>query len=507
MTQQSTLGLAKQGDVRAIASVVSYILKDNDVKVRANIRDGCIFLILESNIPLEKVSTISTIEKVLNQLAIPEITTAKVQSKLEGVSMANWLVALNLATPVKSPVEKSKSIKSPPRKLVKSQVKSQMEEAAIVPQMITAPQNLLESETNQSIDQPENQQNPANIFLKQSRWSPWFPYPSSWLRTLGLIIWIGIVVRITTYWAAIVGIVAAKILDNLVPLFYALLIALAISIIVFAYINHILFGKDSPSFKVWQPSSSSWWEGIYAPIVAITSLIVACIIIVPLIPIRDCDFYQAEYLRLCMRSFERYDRKILEALVSIGIIIWIFTAAYLYQIEFLIRKNFSMQKFVRFLSIGFIAFTLFIFTSFTIRNQKPIQNLIQSIITETIDKVSSVSPSPTISPLAPNTSPLTSSTTLPNPPVPTITPLPANPLVQEDPFAKAIENALQASKLVQVAKTKSEWQEAANSWETAINFLIVVPEFHPQYQVAQQKIREYQNNLDYARLAGSKAVS
>ncbi len=501
MTQQSTLGLAKQGDVRAIASVVSYILKDNDVKVRANIRDGCIFLILESNIPLEKVSTISTIEKVLNQLAIPEITTAKVQSKLEGVSSANWLVVLNLATPVKSPVEMS--IKSPPGKLVKSQ----MEEAAIVPQTITSSQNLPESQGNQSIDQPENQQNPANIFLRQSRWSPWFPYPSSWLRTLSLIIWLGIIVRITTYWAAIVGVVASTISDNPAPLFNALLIALVISITVFAYINHILFGRDSPSFKIWQPSARSWWEGIYAPIVFTISWIIVFIIIIPFIPITNCNFDQPEYLSLCINNFERYSSEVSESLLGIGLIIWIFAAAYLYQIEFLIKKNFSMQKFVRFLSIGFIAFTLFIFTSFTIRNQKPIQSLLQSAITETIDKVSSVSPSPTISPLAPNTSPLTSSTTLPNPPVPTITPLPANPLVQEDPFAKAIENALQASKLVQVAKTKAEWQEAANSWETAINFLIVVPESHPQYQVAQQKIREYQNNLDYARLAGSKAVS
>ncbi len=504
MTQQSTLGLAKKGDIRAIASVVSYILKDNDVKVRANIRDGCIFLILESNIPLEKVSTISTIEKVLNQLAIPEITTAKVQSKLEGVSRANWLVALNLATPVKSPVEKSKSIKSPPGKLVKSQI----EEVAIVPQAIASSQNLPENQGNQSIDQPESQQNPENVFLKQSRWSPWFPYPSSWLRTLGLIIWLGIVVRITTYWAALVGIVASTISDNPAPLFNALLIALVISITVFAYINHILFGRDSPSFKIWQPSARSWWEGFYAPIVFTISWIIVFIIIIPFIPITDCNFDQPEYLNLCINNFERYSSEVSESLLGIGLIIWIFAAAYLYQIEFLIRKNFSVDKFVKFLSIGFIAFTLFTFTSFTIRNQKPIQSFLQSAITETMDKVSSVSPAPQVSSTTPDTSPLTSGTTLPNLPETNITtPLPASSLVQEDPFAKAIENALQASKLVQVAKTKAEWQNVVNSWETAINFLMIVPESHPQYQVAQQKIKEYQNNLDYARLAGSRAVS
>jgi hypothetical protein len=502
MTQQSTLGLAKQGDIRAIASVVSYILKDNDVKVRANIRDGCIFLILESSISLEKVSTINTIEKILNQLAIPEITTAKVQSKLEGVPRANWLVVLNLATLAKSPVEAS--INSPPGKLVKSQI----EEVAIVPQTITPSQNLPESQTNPSIDQPENQQNPANIFLRQSQWSPWFPYPSSWLRTLGLIIWLVIVVHITTYWARLVGIVMSTISDNLAPLFNALLIALVISITIFAYINHILFGRNNTSFNPWQPSPRSWWEGIYAPIVAITSLIIACIIIIPFIPITDCNFNQAEYLRLCINSFERYSGEFVETLFGLGIVIGIFTAAYLYQIEFLIRKNFSMQKFVRFLLIGFIAFTLFIFTSFTIRNQKPIQSLLQSAITETMDKVSSISPAPQVSTPTPDTSPLTSGTTLPNPPKPNITtPLAVNSFVPEDPFAKAIENALQASKLVQVAKTKAEWQNVAVSWETAINFLIVVPESHPQYQVAQQKIKEYQSNLDYARLAGSRAVS
>ncbi len=98
MTQQSTLALAKQGDIQSIAYVVNYFLKDESIKPQANIRNGCLFLILESNKTLDKASTIHTIRELLNNLAIPQVKKAKIQSKLEGVAKADWLVDIKLVS-------------------------------------------------------------------------------------------------------------------------------------------------------------------------------------------------------------------------------------------------------------------------------------------------------------------------------------------------------------------------------------------------------------------------
>jgi len=183
-----------------------------------------------------------------------------------------------------------------------------------------------------------------------------------------------------------------------------------------------------------------------------------------------------------MRYLRSYDYRVLEAVVAIGLIIWIFSIAYLYQIEFLIRKNFSVQKFIKFLLIAIAGFSLVILSSFTIRNAPLMQELLQSAIKENSNKLSVVSPSPSA----------------------TIT---ASPPLQIDPFVQATENAIKASKLVQVAKTKLEWQEVAGYWENAITFMQVVPVSHPKYQIAQQKAKEYQSNLDYAKLGGSRAIN
>lgn len=65
----------------------------------------------------------------------------------------------------------------------------------------------------------------------------------------------------------------------------------------------------------------------------------------------------------------------------------------------------------------------------------------------------------------------------------------------------------QASKLVQVAKTKAEWQKVAEHWDSAVTFMQAVPTSHPKHTIAQKKVLEYQANLDYAKRAGNLAVN
>ena len=65
----------------------------------------------------------------------------------------------------------------------------------------------------------------------------------------------------------------------------------------------------------------------------------------------------------------------------------------------------------------------------------------------------------------------------------------------------------QASKMVQVAKTKAEWQKVAEHWDSAVTFMQAVPTSHPKHTIAQKKVLEYQANLDYAKRAGNLAVN
>ncbi|MEH2410633.1 hypothetical protein [Nostoc sp.] len=71
-------------------------------------------------------------------------------------------------------------------------------------------------------------------------------------------------------------------------------------------------------------------------------------------------------------------------------------------------------------------------------------------------------------------------------------------LLQTDTFREAISKAINATNLTQSAKSPDEWKTVVNQWETAISLLKTVPSSSQNYTIAQQKIREYQKNLNYA---------
>lgn len=68
-----------------------------------------------------------------------------------------------------------------------------------------------------------------------------------------------------------------------------------------------------------------------------------------------------------------------------------------------------------------------------------------------------------------------------------------------NPFGEAVRKATSAATLTQTAKTPEQWLQVANQWQEAIAFMQVVPQDSANYATAQQKVGEYQNNLNYAR--------
>ncbi|MHC5726402.1 MAG: hypothetical protein ACYTXY_20175, partial [Nostoc sp.] len=71
-------------------------------------------------------------------------------------------------------------------------------------------------------------------------------------------------------------------------------------------------------------------------------------------------------------------------------------------------------------------------------------------------------------------------------------------LLQTDTFREAVSKAINAANLTQSAKSPDVWKIVTSEWEAAIALMKTVPSSSPNYVVAQQKIKEYQRNLNYA---------
>ncbi|CAD5980344.1 hypothetical protein [Planktothrix agardhii] len=86
-------------------------------------------------------------------------------------------------------------------------------------------------------------------------------------------------------------------------------------------------------------------------------------------------------------------------------------------------------------------------------------------------------------------------------------PQPKNPSVKapEIYFQQGLNEANTAAFLAQTSKSKDEWEFVASQWEKAIENMKAVSTSDINYSKAQQRVIQYQKNLDYARLAASRA--
>ncbi|MEB3356928.1 MAG: hypothetical protein VKK04_09395 [Synechococcales bacterium] len=66
-------------------------------------------------------------------------------------------------------------------------------------------------------------------------------------------------------------------------------------------------------------------------------------------------------------------------------------------------------------------------------------------------------------------------------------------------FRQAINKAMSAAELTQSATYREEWVAVTQMWQEAIHLLKAVPETSSQYDLAQQKVGEYERNLQYAQ--------
>jgi hypothetical protein len=67
-----------------------------------------------------------------------------------------------------------------------------------------------------------------------------------------------------------------------------------------------------------------------------------------------------------------------------------------------------------------------------------------------------------------------------------------------DAFREAVSQATLAAELTQTARTQEEWQKIVQLWHEAAFLMSQVSWEHPQYDTAQQRVQQYQNNRVYA---------
>jgi hypothetical protein len=87
----------------------------------------------------------------------------------------------------------------------------------------------------------------------------------------------------------------------------------------------------------------------------------------------------------------------------------------------------------------------------------------------------------------------------PSAPLPGVTPTATTAAPNANSFREAVNQATQAAVATQSATNTQQWQQVVSFWQQSIALLKQVPPGNANYQVAQQKIGEYQRNLSYAQ--------
>ncbi|MEH1950198.1 MAG: hypothetical protein V7K77_25060 [Nostoc sp.] len=366
--------------------------------------------------------------------------------------------------------------------------------------------------------------------LQTFYWPLWFPYPSSWLKALILTLFLRVIIFIVQNTGKLgYDIIYFVHSPELFFIFTILLILSPIPIISLTHhCLHLLISRfiseiQAPEIGRAQgllPGIMSWWEGLYAWLVIVISILIAAVFSIILIPL----FYPSYN-----RQIEYYTQ-IQNINNNIGLIFGLFyisVSALIYQIEYLVRyriisaysgnkekdtselnTNLNPDKELNELrgKMGLHKIKSNMLSNneqnTIIETRRKARNLNKKLLFVFI--IFSISLGIYFSSRFSEILPLTSksSTQIPSKSV-LVTPSPVasespTVLLQTDTFREAVSKAINAANLTQSAKSPDEWKTVVSQWQAAIALMKTVQSSSPNYLVAQQKIKEYQKNINYA---------
>ncbi len=364
--------------------------------------------------------------------------------------------------------------------------------------------------------------------LKKFHWPLWFPYPSSWLKALILALFLRVIIFIIDSTSR-VGYRIAYFVNSL-ELFVMFTILLILSpIIIISFTHHCLhlllsrfiseiqapeIGKTQGFF----PGIMSWWEGLYAWLVIVISTLIAIFFCTIFLPSSNITYTQS------LEYYRNFHNKII---VTFGLF-YISAAALVYQIEYLVRQRIisgyssnkktdtniykTELKIDEKISQLPVEIDVNKIKTYILSNQEETKNtnkrssfrnlkkhLILVILIFLVPVIIYISSEVLeIFPLSFKNQPETPSKTVLVTPSPLTSESP-NVLLKTDSFREAVNKAIKAANLTQLAKSPDEWKTVANEWQRAIALMKNVPSSSQNYPIAQQKIIEYQKNLNYAQ--------
>ena len=175
--------------------------------------------------------------------------------------------------------------------------------------------------------------------LQQSRWPVWLPYPTCWLKSLIISVFL----RYIIYVAEMIvktGYRLAYVVNSseLFVLFTIIIIISPIILIAFTHhYLHLVLSRFIPQIKAPElgktkglvPQLMSWWEGLYGWLVIVLSTLNSTMICSLFFP-----FFNLSYLKL-VEEYTQFQQNII---VIFGII-WLIQAALIYQVEYLVRHR------------------------------------------------------------------------------------------------------------------------------------------------------------------------
>ncbi|MBG1265828.1 hypothetical protein [Nostoc sp. WHI] len=374
------------------------------------------------------------------------------------------------------------------------------------------------------------QPNIQEVTKQKFYWPLWFPYPSSWLKALIL----NLLLSAILFGLKNPGELGYRIVyfvrsPELFAIFTILLLLSPIPIISLTHhCLHLLISRfmseiQAPEIGKTQgllPGIMSWWEGLYAWLVIAISTLIAAFFSTIFLSLFDLSYVEPIEYYTQMQNINN------NIIVIFGLF-YISAGALTYQIEHLVRHRIisaysgnkktdvsksnadlktdkelnrlrgemgvhkmksnisstdeettiinTQRKYRKLNKNWLLSFLIFSIAVGIYFSSKFIEILpiTSKIATQIPSKPVLVTPSPVISEL------------------PTV-------LLQTDTFREAVNKAINAAKLTQSAKYPDDWKIVMSEWEAAIALMKSVPSFSPNYVVAQQKITEYQRNLNYA---------
>jgi hypothetical protein len=171
----------------------------------------------------------------------------------------------------------------------------------------------------------------------KSRWPTWLPYPSCWLKSFVLMLFLRVIMFVAENLVRF-GYNFAKFASSLELLVIFALVTVLSPIAVISFTHHylhLLLGRflaeiqapEVGDVKGLVPKLMSWWEGLYGWLVITLSTLMAFLLCTFILPIFNLSYKEP------LEAYTQFQEQII---VVFGIL-WLITGALIYQIDYLVK--------------------------------------------------------------------------------------------------------------------------------------------------------------------------